>query len=67
MNIGGDAIRAVTLGLNWYLNGNVRLKLNAVGEDYDGEGNNVTRTGTPSGVQEEGFHPYLLSELQFKF
>jgi phosphate-selective porin len=60
--IPGDTIRAATLGMNWYINGNLRLKVNAVGEDYSGPGN----TGSP-GVQGEGFKPYLLSELQFKF
>lgn len=60
----GDTIRAVTLGVNWYINGNMRLKLNLVGEDYDGAGNVVKQT---SGVQDDGFQPYALSELQFKF
>jgi phosphate-selective porin len=63
-SIPGDTIRAVTFGMNWYINGNLRLKVNAVGEEYSGPRNNVTEL---SGVQGEGFKPYLLSELQFKF
>jgi len=62
--LAGDTIRAITVGANWYVNGNVRFKVNLIGEDYDGPGNSVTPA---SGVQGEGFKPYLLSELQFKF
>jgi len=62
--LNGDTIRALTVGLNWYINGNLRLKVNAIGEDYDGSGNNVSTT---SGIQEDGFQPYGLTELQFKF
>lgn len=62
--LSGGTIRALTVGVNWYVNGNLRLKLNAVGEDYDGPGNNTTPT---TGVQGEGLKPYLLTELQLKF
>lgn len=64
VSLDGDAISAATLGVNWYINGNLRLKTNAVLEDYDGAGNNVTAT---SGVQEDGSKMYGLTELQFKF
>lgn len=54
----GDVIGTVTGGLNWYVNPNVRLKGNVVAEYYDDPG---------SGVQGDGWKPYLLTELQFKF
>lgn len=60
----GDTLRTLTAGVNWYVNGNLRVKVNAVGEQYDGPGNNVTPT---SGVQGDGLKPYLLTELQMKF
>jgi hypothetical protein len=60
----GDAIGTVTGGLNWYVNPNVRLKGNLVAEYYDNPGNDVDPT---SGVQGDGWKPYFLTELQFKF
>jgi phosphate-selective porin len=64
VRLDGDTIRAATLGVNWYINGNVRLKVNGILEDYDGQGNNVSST---SGVQGDGSKVYGLTELQFKF
>ncbi|MFB6346291.1 MAG: porin [bacterium] len=58
------SIAAVTGGLNWYVNPNVRLKTNLVAEYYADPGNNVTST---NGVHGDGIKNYLITELQMKF
>ncbi len=60
----GDTIRDAAPGVNWYINGNFRLKFNAVGEDSDGPGDNGTAT---SGMQNDGFKLYPMTELLMKF
>lgn len=64
VDIPGDRIDAVTLGLNLFYGGNWRLQVNAIGENYHGLSN------LPDGssrVDGEGWVPYLMTELQIKF
>lgn len=60
----GDRLDAVTLSLNWFWGGNVRLQVDAVGERYNGFS---TLPAGASRVEGDGWKPYLLSELQIKF
>ena len=57
--IDGDSIVALTAGVNWFINGNIRVQLNYIGEYFDGDGNVVAGS--------DGFRNTLLSQLQFKF
>lgn len=57
--IDGDSIAALTAGVNWFVNGNIRVQLNYIGEYFDGDGNAVPGS--------DGFRNTLLSQLQFKF
>ena len=52
-------INAVTAGLNWYLNNNVRVQLNAIGEDFSRAAN--------KSVRGSGFKPGFFAELQMRF
>ena len=59
LGIDGSSISAVTVGFNWFLNGNVRWQLNYVGEYFDGAGN--------ASVGSDGFRSSVLSQFQIKF
>lgn len=64
VEIPGDRIDAVTLGLNVFYGGNWRLQVNGIAEHYDGPSN--LPAGSPR-VEGEGWKPYLMTELQLKF
>lgn len=64
VEIPGDRIDAVTLGLNWFYGGNYRVQINAIAEHYDGLSNLAPGT---SRVEGDGWKPYLLTQLQIKF
>ena len=56
----GDTLHALTAGVNWFVNPNVRLQANAIASHFDG------------GSSEQGFDDSrtlgsLLTQLQFKF
>ena len=54
-----SSIDALTLGVNWYLSGNVRVQVNALGERFGGAGG--------LSVSGDGIKPSLLIELQVRF
>lgn len=57
--IEGDTLTSLTAGVNWFLNGNVRLQVNYIGEHFNGPG--YVSVGT------ESFRNSLLAEFQIKF
>lgn len=52
-------IDAVTAGFNWYLNNNVRVQCNAIGEHFNRDAG--------QSVHGSGWKPSLLTELQMRF
>jgi hypothetical protein len=54
-----SAINAITAGFNWYLNNNVRVQVNAIGEDFN--------RASDRSVRGDGFKPTFLSEFQIRF
>jgi len=52
-------INAVTAGVNCYLNNNVRVQLNAIGEDFNRASN--------KSVHGDGLKPSFLAEIQMRF
>ena len=59
-NTEADALHAATLGVNWFVNPNVRLQVNGIATHVDGP--------SPSqGFSEARTLPSLLTQLQFKF
>lgn len=57
--VDGNSISALTIGVNWFLNGNVRFQLNYIGEYFDGAGN--------ANIGDESYRNTVLSQLQIKF
>ena len=60
----GDRIDAATLGLNLFRLGVIRWQIDLIVEHYNGLSN---LPADRSRVEGEGWKPYLLTELQFKF
>lgn len=60
----GDRIDAVTLGLNIFRLGVIRWQIDLIAEHYNGPSN---LPPDRSRVEGDGWKPYLLTELQFKF
>ena len=60
----GDRIDAATLGLNLFRLGVIRWQIDLIAEHYNGLSN---LPADQSRVEGEGWKPYLLTELQFKF
>jgi len=60
----GDRIDAATLGLNLFRLGVIRWQIDLIAEHYNGLSN---LPADRSRVEEDGWKPYLLTELQFKF
>lgn len=58
--VDGDSLSALTVGTNWYPNGNVRLQANGILHYFDGP-------STLLGFDDSRVIPLLLTELQFKF
>lgn len=57
--IDGNTLTSVTLGVNWFINGNVRFQLNYIGEYFNGPGN--------VSVGSQSFRNSILTEFQIKF
>ena len=55
-----DGLHAATLGVNWFVNPNVRLQVNGIATHLDGP-------STPQGFTQSRTLPSLLTQLQFKF
>jgi len=64
VDLEGDRIDAITLGLNYFYLGNFRVQLDGVFEHYNGASNLPAGT---SRVEGDGWKPYLLTQLQIKF
>ncbi len=56
----GDTLWAVTAGVNWFINPNVRLQVNGILHFFDGPSEIL-------GFDDNSVVPLLLTELQFKF
>jgi len=54
-----SAISVVTAGFNWFLSNNIRLQVNAIGEDFS-QPRNLS-------VRGDGLKTSLLTELQYRF
>ena len=64
VTLDGDRIDAATLGLNLFRLGVIRWQIDLIAEHYNGLSN---LPADQSRVEGEGWKPYLLTELQFKF
>lgn len=61
--VNGDTIQDVVLGVNWHLNGYVRVQANYVAEFFNGPGNRELLVGLGG----DRFLSLLLTQLQVKF
>ena len=59
-NTDTDALHAATLGVNWFVNPNVRLQVNGIATHVDGP-------SASQGFSDSRTLPSLLTQLQFKF